>query len=198
MTSRYFWVEFLTGGFFVGALLISTSIPQFLYLLLALSILVVVTVYDMNHYIIPDALTVALTAVVAFWYLCRVFMLEVPLMVIGVDIIAALGGAAFFYMLWFVSRGQWIGFGDVKLAIPLGLMVGAAQVFSMVVLSFWIGAAVSLVLVLLSKLARGKLRLHLRLQNLTIKSVVPFAPFMIAGCVVVLFTHLNVLALFTL
>ena len=198
ITSRYFLVELCTGVLFVAALLISGTAFELIYLWIALAILVVITIYDINHYIIPDSLTVALLALVGGWYLLRFFLFDVPLVVLGTDVLAALAGAGFFFLLWFVSKGQWIGFGDVKLAIPLGLMIGTAGVFSMVVFSFWIGAVVSLFLVFLSKLARGKLRLHLRLQNLTIKSVVPFAPFMIAGCLLVLFTHLNVLALFTL
>lgn len=197
ITSRYFFVELLTGVLFVAPLFIAGTVYELLYLWLAMTILVVITVYDMNHYIIPDSLTLALGVLVVGWGVFKYVVLGVPLTLLGVDVLAALAGSGFFYMLWFISKGQWIGFGDVKLAIPLGLMVGAANVFSMVVLSFWIGAAVSVFLVFLSKLARGKLRLHLRLQNLTIKSVVPFAPFMIAGCLLVLFTHINVLALFT-
>jgi len=41
--------------------------------------------------------------------------------------------------LWFVSKGRWIGFGDAKLAIPLGFILGAPAVFTFVVFSFWIG-----------------------------------------------------------
>ncbi len=197
ITSRYFFVELLTGILFVASLLAAGTLYELFYLWFAMAIVVVITVYDMNHYIIPDSLTIALGGLVVVWNVVRYVVLEVPLMTLGIDALAALAGAGFFFLLWYISKGQWIGFGDVKLAIPLGLMVGATQVFSMVVLSFWIGAAVSLFLVFLSKLARGKLRLHLRLENLTIKSVVPFAPFMIAGCLLVLFTHINVLALFT-
>ena len=99
--------------------------------------------------------------------------------------------------MWLVSKGRWIGFGDVKLAVPLGILVGSSLVFSMVVFSFWIGAAISLLLVGLAKLQRGKLRLRFGLRGLTIKSAVPFAPFLIAGSLFTLFTHINVLDLFS-
>ena len=197
ITLRYFLVELLTAGLFMGAYVIAGSIWELLYLIPVLSILVIITVYDINHYIIPDSLTVALVVLAALWYGLR-FYSGVPAITIGYDVLAAVLGSGFFFLLWAVSKGRWIGFGDVKLAFPLALLVGSTQVFSMVVFSFWIGALISLVLVGIAHVQRGKLRLHLRMQNLTIKSVVPFAPFMIAGCLLVLFTHLNVLSLFTI
>ena len=112
-------------------------------------------------------------------------------------ILSALGGVAFFLFLWIVSKGQWLGFGDVKLAFPLGLLVGPAYVFSFVVLSFWIGAGVSLLLLGAARFSRGKAGLHVPGKALTMKSAVPFAPFLVASTVVILFTHFNVLALFS-
>jgi prepilin signal peptidase PulO-like enzyme (type II secretory pathway) len=198
ITARYFIVELLTGLLFIAAYSTVGSLYELLFLMVALSLLVVITVYDINHYIIPDILTAALTAAALLWYGVRYAVLGESLEIVGLDVLGSLLGVGFFYLLWFMSQGRWIGFGDVKLAFPLGLMVGISQVFSMIVFSFWIGAAVSLCLVGLAYLQRGKLRLHLRMANLTIKSVVPFAPFMIAGCLLVLFTHLNVLSLFTI
>ena len=49
--------------------------------------------------------------------------------------LSALGGTAFSIALG-GFKGQWLGFGDVKLAFLLGLLVGPAHVFSFVVLSF--------------------------------------------------------------
>jgi prepilin signal peptidase PulO-like enzyme (type II secretory pathway) len=194
--SRYFLVELLTGLLFVVAAVKANTLTELLYLWGTLSVCVVIVVYDMRHFIIPDSLTLVLTIGALLWMgvLWYGGVSYVPLLV---SVLAALGGVLFFYFLWFISKGQWIGFGDVKLAFPLGLMVSSKLVFSMIVFSFWIGAAVSLCLVGLSKLQRGKLCLRLGLRNLTIKSVVPFAPFLIAGCLFTLFTQLDVLTLFT-
>jgi leader peptidase (prepilin peptidase)/N-methyltransferase len=189
-------VELTTALLFLGGYLISTSLRELLYLWLIMSILMVIAVYDVNHFIIPDALTVALTAVSVAWLGIR-FLMGESISVLGFDVLAALLGASFFFALWAVSRGRWIGFGDVKLSIPLGLIVGSSLVFSLVVFSFWIGAVISLLLIGLSKLQGGKLRLLFPHFNLTIKSVVPFAPFMIASLLLTLFTKLNVLTLFS-
>ncbi|MBP6924161.1 MAG: prepilin peptidase [Candidatus Pacebacteria bacterium] len=194
--SRYFIVELLTGVLFAATSLISNDLIEILYLWIVSALLVVIAVYDIRHFIIPDALTFSLVGLIALWTLYR-FWLGVPLVTLGTDIFAALAGVGFFFFLWFISHGRWLGFGDVKLAFPLGLLVGAPYVFSMIVTSFWIGAVVSVTLVVLSKFERGKLYLRFATPKLTIKSVVPFAPFLIAGCLLVLFTHLNVLTLFT-
>lgn len=194
--SRYFLVELGTGILFVLAAAKAHSLLQLLYFWSMLCVCVVVVVYDIRHFIIPDSLTMLLTAGALLWVLGQWHAGATPKMLL-ITVLAALGGVLFFYLLWFVSKGQWIGFGDVKLAFPLGLMVGPMFVFSMIVFSFWIGAVISLCLVGLSKLQRGKLSLRLGLRNLTIKSVVPFAPFLITGCLFTLFTELDVLTLFT-
>jgi prepilin signal peptidase PulO-like enzyme (type II secretory pathway) len=193
---RYFIVELLTALLFLLSYCIATDVFELLFLLVAMSILVVITVYDIRHYIIPDSLTAALTLITLLWYGVLLFQ-GMEWMTAAESILAALAGTGFFFLLWFVSKGAWLGFGDVKLAFPLGLIASSTLVFSMIVYSFWVGAAISLLLIGISKLARGQVRLGMWPRRLTIKSVVPFAPFMIAGCLIVLFTRFNVLSLFS-
>jgi leader peptidase (prepilin peptidase)/N-methyltransferase len=196
--ARYFIVELSSGLLFAGALLLSEDIVSILIFWFIFSVMIVITVYDYYHFIIPDSLTLGLLAGVTSllsyqWYQSPTSLQEV--MLTGV---AALAGSAFFLFLWIVSKGAWLGFGDVKLAVPLGLLVGATQVFSFVVLSFWIGAGVSLcILAVAWLLERGKSHLQLPALGLTMKSAVPFAPFMIASSLVIIFTHFNALALFS-
>ena len=196
VSPRYFVVEAATGLLFVGSLLIANSLLEMIYLFVVCSVLVVIVVYDIRHYIIPDTLTFSLTLWVLSWYLFS-FTQGTSLMHILYTVVAAACASGFLFFLWYVSKGRWIGFGDVKLAFPLGLIVGAINVFSMMVLSFWIGAGISLLIIAAAKLQRGQLGLRFLSSNLTIKSVVPFAPFLVAGCLVVLFTKLNVLDIFT-
>lgn len=194
--SRYALVESFTAVLFVFSAFQATSLIELLFLWVVMSVLVVVFVYDLNHYIIPDSTVVTLLLLTGGW-LGYSYYLGMPLQSVLFDVLAAALGASFFLALWLISRGQWLGFGDVKLALPLGLLVGSAKVFSMIVFSFWIGAAISLTLVGFAKLQRGKLGLLFGTPRLTIKSVVPFAPFLIAGCLLVFFTQLNVINLFS-
>ena len=197
--SRYFLVELVTGVLFSATLWLSLDIVAVLLLWFIFSILVVITVYDLYHFIIPDVQTVALTVVVLILLGYRQYLGgAIDVAELGWQILAALAGSGFFLFLWLISKGQWIGFGDVKLAFPLGLLVGTSYVFSFVVLSFWIGAGISLsIMGVAYLLKRGKDHLHLPGRALTMKSAVPFAPFLVASCLVTLFTHFNVLKLFS-
>jgi leader peptidase (prepilin peptidase) / N-methyltransferase len=194
---RYFLVELVTGLLFAATLLLTLDVPTLLFLWFILSVLVVITVYDLYHFIIPDSLTLALTAAVTGLLGYEYWLHPVSLEGVIIAVAAALGGAAFYLTLWLVSKGTWLGFGDVKLAFPLGLLVGPAAVFSFVVLSFWIGAAVSLLIIAYQKWQRGKAALPLTQKALTMKSAVPFAPFLVASSLVILFSHFNVLSLFS-
>lgn len=194
---RYFLVEFATGALFVWTVTYTLDLLSVLFIWSIVSILVVITVYDLRHFIIPDELVVVLTGLVIIYVSYQQWSVGFSLVELLYDFLASLSGAGFLFLLWFISNGRWIGFGDVKLAIPLGVLVGAPLVFSFIVLSFWVGAAISVFLIGLAYINRGKARLRFAQQQLTMKSAVPFAPFMVASGLIVFFTHFNVLALFT-
>ncbi|NCT02181.1 prepilin peptidase [Candidatus Parcubacteria bacterium] len=195
--ARYFLVELTTGILFALTILLSLDIFSILLLWFIFGVLVVITVYDLYHFIIPDRLVLVLTVAVVLFTTYQVWIGSVPWSQVGRIVASALGGSFFFLVLWVISKGKWIGFGDVKLAFPLGVLVGSQYVFSFVVLSFWIGAGISLFLLTYSHLSRGKADLHLPGKALTMKSAVPFAPFLIASSLVIVFTHFNVLQLFS-
>jgi leader peptidase (prepilin peptidase)/N-methyltransferase len=195
---RYFVVELLSGLLFAATLLLSLDLISILVFWFIFSAMMVITVYDYYHFIIPDSLTVALLVGVLSLLGYQWYLVPVSLQDILITGAAALAGSAFFLLLWVISKGAWLGFGDVKLAVPLGLLVGAGQVFSFVVLSFWIGAGVSLgILFVVWLFEKGKSHLQLPALGLTMKSAVPFAPFMVASSLVIIFTHFNALALFS-
>jgi prepilin signal peptidase PulO-like enzyme (type II secretory pathway) len=178
---------------------VTTVSDLWLWPLLAflMATLVVVSVYDLYHFVIPNVFVMTLTGVAVLysgyeWYLTSSWLLLVE------RLGAALIGFGFFAGLWTYSKGRWIGFGDAKLAVPLAFMVGLGGVFSMLVLSFWIGTIISLGIIVFQALKkRGQLPLQVSGRGLTIKSEVPFAPFLILGFISVFFWHIDVLALFS-
>ncbi len=193
--SRYFFVEVCTGIVFVTLYVLFHTVPiQFILNIVLFSILIVILAYDMRHMIIPDELVLMVGGVALCILGFNISQIYGWSMHLGMyDILAGLGASAFFAGLWFVSKGRWIGLGDAKLALPLGIIVGSTSVFSMVVLSFWIGAGISLMLLALERiLKRGKTNLHFLTTPLTIKSEVPFAPFLIAGFALVHLFHANI------
>ncbi len=193
--ARYFLVELLTGILFVLTAFTATELVSMFIALIFVSILVVIAVYDLYHLIIPDELIISL-ALLAILEQGHLLMRGQSVVDFGCTILAATLGSVFFYSLWHYSKGKWIGFGDVKLAMPLGIMVGYTGVFSMIVLSFWVGAIIGLAtLAYLAIKRRGQPHLRLLPQRFTMKSAIPFAPFLIIGFLGVYLFGINVIFL---
>ncbi len=193
--SRYFWVELVTG---LGFVMAAMALPLELSIVgaLLLSVLFVVAVYDLRHMIIPNEFVWALSVMAVGLLLYR-FIADFNLMTIVDGVLGAVLSFSFFAGLWWYSKGKWIGFGDAKLAIPFGVLVGISGSFSMIVLSFWVGTLISLTLIAIERLrSRGQLHLRFADAPLTIHSEVPFAPFFIIGFVLVFFFGVDVLNLF--
>lgn len=194
---RYALVEGLAGILFILGWLQATSFLELVWWWALVSVLLLIVVYDLYHYIIPDAFTIAVAVLAGLQLIYQYWWVDTPMIELGYTALAATLGAGFFYGLWWYSGGQWLGFGDVKLILPLGLIVGPVGVFSMIVASFWIGAIVSLAIIgLQAWLRRGQPVLRSGSKGLTMKSAVPFAPFLVAGALLVLFTSFNALTFF--
>ncbi|MDB5254032.1 MAG: prepilin peptidase leader peptidase (prepilin peptidase) / N-methyltransferase [Parcubacteria group bacterium] len=186
---QYPLVELITGLVFVSVfyallplLKMGNGIFLFLYVLaIAIySIYIVIGIYDLRHKIIPDGLVYA-TLLMAF-----VFRLSIG--GVWIDWLAGPILFAFFALIWLISRGRAMGFGDAKLALSIGIFLGGAMGFSAFVLAFWIGTAVTLLYM------AGKhihMRLFKRAKPLTMKTEVPFAPFLIIGALGALVFHLD-------
>jgi prepilin signal peptidase PulO-like enzyme (type II secretory pathway) len=172
-------VEFLTGfAFWLAAI---SDLPFLSQCLVAafLAVLVLILVYDLAHTIIPNELVFGLLIISSFFVGYDVYIEGIPLDFLW-SLIAGLSAAGPFVFLWVISQGRWIGLGDAKLAFPLGMMVGIYGVVSLVIVSFWLGAAISLVLIGVQKLLkRGQIDLRITGRALTMKSEIPFAPFLI-------------------
>ncbi len=191
---RYALVELLTAGAFVAAYVSSSDWISFALFAALLSVLITGLVYDLYHMIIPDEISygaAALAVVIVSWQ---------TLSGGGVSTVieAALGAVAAFLVyasLWYFSRGRAFGFGDAKLAVSLGALVGIGGVFSLVVLSFWIGAVVGVSLILQQRFALNITSRNRGYKRVTMKSEVPFAPFLIFSFVIVYFFNGDVLML---
>lgn len=199
--SRYFWVELVTGVLFSTVVLFITNFYFWPLSFVLVAVLVVVSVYDLYHFVIPDEFVyilsvIALVRVAMQLYFTYRITMMFDWQLLAWSSLSGLLAFLFFWGLWAYSKGHWIGFGDAKLAVPLAFMIGISGVFSMLTLSFWIGTIISLVLISVQKVTTsGQLRLHFSPSALTIKSEVPFAPFMILGFLAVYLWQIDVLQL---
>lgn len=176
---QYPIVEAVAGLLFLGvfnstfaqASLANFDFLNIIYFWIIFSVLIVIAVYDYYHQIIPN-LFVWIFNGLAFLSL---FFLSDGIFFNWNNLIA--GGVlfSFFALLWLVSRGRWMGFGDAKLALGIGWLLGITRGIAAITLAFWIGAIVGVALIYLSKNKYG------------IKSAIAFGPFMIFGTAISFF-----------
>ncbi len=187
---QYPLVEFATGLLFALVYSVFASaggILIALYLIVA-SLLVVITVYDLRHKIIPDLFVFLFI----FLGLLQAFFLPGSLLVnIEATIIGGLATALPLFLLWAVSRGRWLGFGDVKLALGMGLFLGVRNGLSSLMLAFWLGAIIGVALITIPKLLKKKKK-----GAYHMKSELPFAPFLIVSFLISLLLNFNVINVF--
>lgn len=190
---QYTLVELTTAVFFSWLwILFSQNIIIFGLEALIFSIILIIVVYDIRHTIIPNESVVFLSvaALILVGYESIIGTLNGSFLS---HIYSGIGAVAFFGALWHVSKGRWIGLGDAKLAFPLGVLVGFPLVFSMVVFSFWVGAIIMLMVLGLQKiLSKWKTKLSFITETFTMKSEVPFAPFLVLGYILTHLYSLNV------
>lgn len=189
---QYPIVEALTGFLFVLLYL------RFEYLLLAspllfvilfayyasfVCVLIVLSVYDIRHHILPDRLTFFFAAV-AF---IGMFFIKGDSIVLHIPSIwqfaAGLILPAPFSLLWLVSKGKWMGLGDAKLMIGIGFLLGFSGGLFAILLSFWIGALISVLLMLGSHLFSRR--------PVSLKTAIPFGPFLALGTILTIVGDFN-------
>lgn len=172
-----FITEILMGGLTLVAYFMAQNFLFFLLLVFIFGSILLITVYDFKHSIIPDSF-LGLLFLFSFIYL---LILTPHAMFIILSLVAGLLISIPFALIFFLSHGAWIGFGDVKYIFVIGFFLGFSVGLSAVILSFWIGAIFAILLLFLQRL---KLRLPFIKNNLTIRSEVPFGPFLSVGFVV--------------
>ena len=163
---QYPAVETITGIIFVLLFQQTQNIFGFSFLVLIFSFLIIIAVYDYRHQIVPN-LFVWIFNGLAFIGLFRIFNWN--------NLLAGFILFAFFALLWGVSRGRWMGFGDAKLALGIGWLLGITKGIAAITLAFWVGAIVGVLLIYLNKNKYG------------LKSSIAFGPFMILGTIISFF-----------
>ena len=169
---RYPAGEALTAALYVGVVLLDgldwVLVPHLLFV----SALVLVSQVDLEVRLIPDVVILPVAAV------------GVPLMILFGDgpVVGVAGGGrsgrpGFLFLIsevyYRVRHVEGMGFGDVKLALCMGVYLGAAVVPALFI-GFLSGAVIGVAVDRPSRKADGK-------------TAIPFGPFLAAGAVVALF-----------
>lgn len=170
ISPQYPLVELTTGLLFLFVYnLVGLSLNG-AYLWAIASLLTVIFAYDLKYFLIPDKVVyLAIGLALVYQILVGVGNVEALL---GATI-SALSASVFFLAIYLVSKGRWMGFGDVKLAFFMGAFLGWPDIVVALFFAFALGAVVGLLLITLKK--KG------------LKSEVPFAPFLIMGTAIAFF-----------
>ena len=161
----------VSAGLFAGTWLLYGWSLAWIFYTYFVSSLLVITVIDLRHMIIPDelSLTGILIGVLASFFVQHITWWE---SLLG----AALGGGIFMAIAMGYekfARQEGLGGGDIKLLAMIGAWLGYQSILVVIVISSALGSIVGLSLMLLKKK--------------TLKTAIPFGPFLAVGAIVYLF-----------
>lgn len=161
-------IMFALTFYFFGIMNHELRIMDLGYYLFLISGLIVIFFVDLKYGIIPDKIIFP-AIVVSFIYL---FFIHNSLFLI--HLFSAFGASLFFLLLFLVTQGRGMGFGDVKFAFLMGLILGFPNIIIGLYAAFLTGAIVGCILVLWrKKRIRG--------------TAIPFGPFLAIGTLSAIF-----------
>ena len=155
-----------------------TPLAYAFWMLIWMTLLFIV-VYDLRHSVIPwsaSGILGVLTLVSLF-----VSFDTSPVFIFLPNIWSLLSGpilALPLVLLSSLSGGRLMGWGDPPLELSLGWLLGLTSGATALMLSFWIGALSGILLIIFKK-------------GLTMKSELPFAPFLVVGALIAYFFHVD-------
>ncbi|MBU0619060.1 prepilin peptidase [Patescibacteria group bacterium] len=183
ISQSYFLVELLTGIEFVWIWFLIQSnltlLGQFegfysllyaAYLLYIFYVFLGITVADLKYGLIPDFLVFSGIAVSSLFVLTSYNFL---LLDFKSYFISGLGAGGALAALIILTKGKGMGWGDVKLALLMGLFLGWPKIVIAFYVAFLTGAITAVILILLRKKRFGQ--------------TLPFGPFLIAGTLAAFF-----------
>ena len=175
--ASYVIIELVTGAALVlaahtvlsAAPATGTMLAQLLLYWYALATLIVVFVFDLRHMLILRVVTTP-----------AIILLALGNLALGMSPYSvALGmafGAGFFWLQFALSKGKWIGGGDIHLGALMGALLGWPMTLAAVFLAYMVGAVYGI-----AALSVGRARM---------KSEIPFGTFLsIAAAVMLLWGH---------
>lgn len=171
ITGLIFLVTFLNFNFieikFDQFFMNYEMLKLFIFYVIEFLFLMAIFFYDLQYKEIPDkfSLTGIVVAIAGNLILHTVSPINM-----------AIGGIAiflFFALQFLISNGKWIGGGDLRLGLLMGVLLGWDKGLVALIIAYIVGAILSLVLLAMKKLDR--------------KSQIPFGPFLVIGTLIAFF-----------
>lgn len=159
--SYYFWPLGFSG----------VGLFQFILWLAFIVGFTALSVYDLRWKLLPNRIVFPLIGLAAWQALIMITVFGGDLSSLLGAVYGVLIAAGFFFVLFEVSRGRWIGGGDVKLGVILGLILAEpAEAVLMLFIASLAGTIASLPFMIFGHMNR--------------RSQVPFGPFLMLATVI--------------
>jgi len=157
---QYPLVEIAIGLLFVCGFVLGYASWHAVVYLLAVCFFAILFLVDLRLYVIPDSISIP--AIVIILTLNSVLTRDPVTYLVG-----ASAGALWFWMQYTVSKGRWVGGGDMRLGALMGALLGHPYVWLGLMVSYVAGSIIALALIVL-----GKKKM---------KSTLPFATMLLPG-----------------
>lgn len=125
-----------------------------------LLVLGVLAVIDLRHGVVPDQISVPAIVIVAIAQVFSIFTLVFPIVL----------GAGFFWLQRLISRGRWVGDGDIRVGALMGALLAPASLLLALATAYIIGGAYAGALLATRRAERG--------------AHIPLVPFLFLGTLV--------------
>ncbi len=170
-------IEFTTGTMFAITTLFVVNNFQLpitnyqllitlIYHLFIISSLIVIFFADLKYGIIPDKIIFPAIFVSLLYIILNTYYL--------IPILSAVGAGLFFLLLFLITKGHGMGFGDVKFSFLIGLILGFPNIIVSLYVAFLTGAIVGCILIIWRK-------------KRLFGTAIPFGPFLVIGTLTAIF-----------
>jgi len=164
---QYPVVEMVMGILFVVAFFHADTLLIFARDAIFLSYLVILFVYDLRYMLILDKFTIPAMIIAILLNLWIGIVPPIAMMLGGLAL------AAFFHLQYVLSKGAWVGGGDIRMGALMGFMLGLGYGLVALFIAYIFGALVGVGLIVMKKADR--------------KTPIPFGTFLAVATAIVLF-----------
>jgi len=176
---RYPAIELLTGILYLLVFSVYGFEMQSLYYIFLVSLLIIISFIDLDHFIIPDKLLI----------IGAVFGLALNILGYGIPFLDGIYGALvsvgfllFILLIEFIIKKESMGGGDIKLIGMLGIFLGLKYTILTIIIAIYIGAIYGIIVILYN-----------RFKNRNYNSMIPFGPFISLGAIISLLYGSNII-----
>ncbi len=140
--------------------------------LFAIYVLIVLFVYDLRWKLVPDKIIIPAIGFILIYnillYLFNISYISIIDMIIGVLI-----GGGFFAAQFWISKGRWVGGGDVRMGALMGVILGWSDIVVALVIAYVLGSFISMFLLLWKRIG--------------LQYKIPFVPFLALSTLITMY-----------